>query len=55
MVVIGLWAAADVILVDFMFKERAIDSDVYIDMLKKQKARTHSSACFGPVQGFVGT
>ena len=34
-----LWDSAGVILIDFMFKGVTINSDVYIDILKKLKAR----------------
>ena len=34
------WDSVGVILVDFMFKGATINSDVYIDTLKKLKART---------------
>ena len=33
------WDSVGVILVDFMFKEATINSDIYIDTLKKLKAR----------------
>ena len=34
-----LWDSVGVILIDFMFKGVTINSDVYIDTLKKLKAR----------------
>ena len=38
-IVTVFWDSVDVILVDFMFKGATINSDVYIDKLKKLKAR----------------